>query len=136
MRKRGAYPVERRAEPIARGQGEWLVLDSGSEGLEPSRVVRDGLGQNFFLLSPFCPLPVSTTRLPVSCSWDSFFSTSCLPLPHQDHRMVREGPGAESMGLSSHLVASTGRGPRPSEEAEQLSDVHPATPDNQDWSRS
>lgn len=42
--------------------------------------------------------------------------------------MVREGPGAEPTASALTLWPPTGRGPRPSEEAEQLSDVHPATP--------
>lgn len=42
--------------------------------------------------------------------------------------MVREGPGAEPAASALTLWPPTGRGPRPSEEAEQLSDVHPATP--------
>lgn len=134
MGKGRECPVEGTAEPMTGGQGEWVGLDPCSEGLEASWVVGGEVrelvwGRSF----SFCP---SVLR-PLGCLYPVTGRVSSLPpatlLPTETTQRSERGLGQTPRASALTLWPPTGRGPRPSEEAEQLADVHPATPGGWGW---
>ena len=139
MGKGRACPVEGTAEPMAGGQGEWVGLDPGSEGLEPSWVVGGEVrelvwGRSFFFSPPSVPC-LSFDHL--GCLYPVTGRVSSLPpatlLPTETTQRSERGLGQTPRASALTLWPPTGRGPRPPEEAEQLADVHPATPGGWGW---
>lgn len=86
-------------------------------------------GRIFSSSLPLCLLPVLR---PLVCPYPAAGTVSPMPPAHlsptKTTQWSERGLGQNPPPLVLTLWPSTGRGPRSSEEAEQLSDVHPATP--------